>query len=356
MKIKYSNIYYYEIPFRTTIRVKDKFVNIRRALLVELKSYSGKSGFGEVSPLPGVHKESFIEAYFQLCSILKINDISKLKKQLISCYDSVRFGVEIALVDLIRCINKVKYSLMFGNQKTEKLSVNGLIDLKTEDIFEKSSYFINCKFKTIKIKISGLNLMDDICKIKKICSMVGNDISIRIDVNQLLDLDDAIIFCKELSNYKIEYIEDPVKNILELPFFSSMISQSVALDESIYNGQINRLKNWDNFSFLILKPSRIGSLKYVFSLIQLAHYNKKHCIISSCYETGVGLSFLSFLACSTENINIVSGISTFNSFTNDILIKPFSKTASEIDIEYCMKNLCLFMNSLSGEHCVSTIR
>ena len=51
---------------------------------------------------------------------------------------------------------------------------------------------------------------------EKVYKQYNQDIKLRLDFNGALDLPRAIRICKELSDYNIEYIEQPVLSLDDL--------------------------------------------------------------------------------------------------------------------------------------------
>ncbi len=356
MKLEPLKVYRYKLPLTAPLDVKGIAVKQRGGLFVELNTSNGIAGFGEVSPLPGLHQESFENVVLQLNDVLTNSNVNEMQKRLAMCCESVQFGVETAIFDLKCRVKKGECSSMFGRPKTLQLGLNGFIGLGSRNVSQKVLELLAQGYQTIKVKVAGENIAQDIDRVNEICVTVGQRAKVRVDANQAWDLADAVEFCRSLAKHKIEYVEEPLKDVSKLAKLASMVEQSIALDETIYQGQLNELQSWNDFSHLVIKPSRIGSLERLFDLVKQAHSKNKRCAISSCYESGIGLSFLSFLASFVEGKEVVTGISTADFLAADVLCPPFKPVRGQIDIKACAHNLKEFLPKLKSSEFVERIK
>ena len=196
-----------------------------------------------------------------------IKNLSTFKKKSLSF-----FAFETALIDLYE--NIFQKELLFyetGIKKFSTVNVNALLHEESENLDIEISKLLKQGYKSIKIKVGRSNLEDDIDKLVKVFNLIPPQIKIRLDANRLWDIDASIKFANFFRpNYKqIEYIEEPVKDHKKLPYFFQQTQMPYALDETLFNKNIEQIKNIDltGVEALILKPILLGSVFNTLSII-----------------------------------------------------------------------------------------
>jgi L-alanine-DL-glutamate epimerase-like enolase superfamily enzyme len=118
-------------------------------------------------------------------------------------------GVDIAVHDLIGKIYDAPVVRLLGQQKAsmETSMTIGISDLKST--ISKSKTSVKSGFGILKLKI-GLNLEEDIHRIREVRKVVGDEVRLRIDCNQGYSVKMAERLVDELEPLSIEFIEQPV--------------------------------------------------------------------------------------------------------------------------------------------------
>ncbi len=71
MSASFAYIYHYSVPFQEPITVKGHKLSQRKGLVLALQSENGEHrAYGEIAPLPGLHKESLEAAERQIVETL----------------------------------------------------------------------------------------------------------------------------------------------------------------------------------------------------------------------------------------------------------------------------------------------
>jgi O-succinylbenzoate synthase len=163
---------------------------------------------------------------------------------------------------------------------------------------------------TFKVKV-GDNLREDIVRLAQIRSL-GRDIKIRIDVNGLWSVKDALTnlyaFYEEVGPF--EYVEQPCATVEELRELkaSIRIPLKIAGDEVLrkaanpfavdLNGAVD---------ILMLKVQPLGGIARAH---KLAEHHKLPVVISSALESAVGINYGLTLAASFPEMNFDCGLGT----------------------------------------------
>lgn len=141
---------------------------------------------------------------------------------------------------------------------------------------------------------------------------------LRIDLNRQWNIDDANRFFSTYPKDTFDYIEEPGKSISDLFHFE----HSVAVDESLREVSFDSLVAIPNLKALIVKPMLLqGGLKQLKIIQQKADHHGLKLILSSSFESGLGLNSLLQL---TKHLGLssVMGFDTYRYFKEDLLQTP----------------------------------
>lgn len=323
----------------------------RRGIYIQvtLKGEKGLfKGLGEIAPLPGLHEETLedIEAQLQLLQNLlkdlqipsKICLMNGAFDELlmnacgISVHDlapSLRFGLSSAVLNAFAnsmgCQLHQFRNPVFQNTLPVEVSVNGLMVLDPEPLksISKAQELIKQGYKTIKIKVGrSKDPLEETEVINQVSEALGSEISIRLDANQHWSLQEALNFASKLNCPNLEYIEEPISDPGELGVFHETTGLPIGLDESLNSISsifevIQILNKSTGVVACVLKPSRVGSMDQLMELIEIGEALDVKMIISSAFESPLGLSVLMQLAGGLKG-DQVHGLSTCSWFESSL--------------------------------------
>ena len=69
--------------------------------------------------------------------------------------------------------------------------------------------YMDLGFTTVKMKIGGASLSDDLKRIESVLKLVGDGKNLCVDANGRFDLKTALEYGKALSNYNLFWYEEP---------------------------------------------------------------------------------------------------------------------------------------------------
>ena len=208
--------------------------------------------------------------------------------------------------------------------------VNGTIPATNDKSVIKSLVETYQGVKTFKVKV-GDNLGEDIVRLAQIRSL-GRDIKIRIDVNGLWSVKDALTnlyaFYEEVGPF--EYVEQPCATLEELCELKSSIHipLKIAVDEVLRKAK-------DPFDidlsgaadFVMLKVQPLGGIARAH---QLAEHHKLPVVVSSALESAVGINYGLQLAASFPEMNFDCGLGTGSLLGADVASLPIVNGEIEI--------------------------
>jgi len=332
MIVKDFKYYPYTLNFKIPFQTSTQSFSERKIIFVKIKDEQNNTGIGEISPLPEFGSETIKEAFEELKFVenrlsgqqfsdklqsikTDINNISKLP--------TLKYALSQALLHIL-LQRECSINELFKDIENKSMAINGLISIKSvEDTINEVEQLYELGYKTIKLKIGRDDFQEDFNCVEKIYSRFGNKIALRLDVNGKWNYDNAEQNLNELQHFPIEYVEQPVMNKQELFKLAEKVRLSLAPDESIRTiKDANFYIESDNISYIVVKPSLIGSFFEILDIIDYAEKKNKKIIISSSLESDIGKSSLILLAALT-NHNSAHGLAVQDLFDNDNLPKLF---------------------------------
>ena len=287
-------------------------------------SENGINGIGECAPLPGLSLDDFNQIESKLDEVcgnlgLFIQDLS-----LLQYFPSIRFGLEMAHLDLKNGGGQTYYDSPFTSCQSP-ISINGLIwmgdtDFMIRQVEEKLAEGWRC----IKIKIGALDF-DKECQILRLIrsGFSRDDVELRVDANGAFTENNVKEKLDRLAEFDLYSIEQPIQpgqwNLLsELCQCSSV---PIALDEELIPlvEETERIKMLDkaNPQYLVLKPSLLGGFYESEKWIQLAEERNINWWITSALESNIGLNAISQWTAKMKPDEF-QGLGTGQLFTNNI--------------------------------------
>ncbi len=322
-----------EIPFKNPIKVGKELVTKKQSLYLTLIFSDKRSGMGEVSLLPGLidlsPKEAIEEVNLFLLPLLKkdlggldqplkeseLENIffNKLPKPKTKLSSPVIFAIESALLAWNKVVFQDQFENLFPKTKSDfSIPVNDLLYPNKDELDLEASAF--------KIKIGRFNQKkmedEEISFIKKVANELKNSSSIsqriRLDGNRSFNVSSLKEYLNKLDSdtlAQIEYLEEPLKDINQWESFYKETKIGLGLDESIFDLEDKKISLPIGTRALILKPSIIGGISKYFSYLNWGLKKGVKVVVSSTFESSVGLFTLSLL--SSKEGRTPSGLNTY---------------------------------------------
>ncbi len=284
------------IPFEATTRWHWGCREGANRLIIKISTDDGIHGWGETTS-GAMHTMKAIEPLILGENPLHIERIlSKMQYMVINNKAALEdiAGFEIAIWDIIgkalkqpiynliggKCRNKVPISLWsFYRYKGEKGGGG-------ESTPEQVADFCDSKikeegFKTIKLKFGVMEPVVEIETVRAVRERVGNQINIRIDPNGAWTIGTAMNVIKNVEEYDLEYIEDPIAytNLEGMARLKMLFKTPICANGSVHT-------HYD-----LAQVIRMGAADIVLADVQMQGgiYNAKK-LASVAEAFGIGLS------------------------------------------------------------------
>lgn len=351
MKLSQIDCFRYTLSLRTPLTLSKQVLKKREGLLIIFYDEQRTLGVGEVSPLPDFSSETLSETLQQILEIKPklINQVlpqngSSLNNFLeewlkpFNLFPSLQFGFEMAALNLVaNRKNCLVRDLIYATEH-KSVTVCGLLPGPTQNPLTEAECMIKEGFKAIKLKVGRASIKDEIQLIQTLNAKMEGKAILRLDANQKWDINKAVMVGHEIGCAAVEYIEEPFANPSHYETFFMKTTIPIALDESLVPKSIIEVKSLSSVDFLILKPTILGGFIKTWQMMGEAQKFGLNCVISSSFETSLGILALANLA-ACQRIVHPCGLDTLKWFQNDILKQPLSIENGIINLRPSVKSV-----------------
>jgi o-succinylbenzoate synthase len=265
-----------------------------------------RTGKGEVAPIARLSPENLDELpefLEQLQHGLMTQSLPSDEREIYSMvaalvpehFPSVRFGLEMALLDLFYGGKGLIFPSEFTQGK-KSIPINGLVwmaDRKTmrAKVDEKVAQGFEC----IKLKVGALKFEDELALLHEIRD-AHPLVELRLDANGAFQPREVLMKLEKLAEYGIHSIEQPI--MPRQPEAMALICEKspipIALDEELIGVHDEHLRKElleeIRPDFVVLKPTLLGGFDSVRRWIDLAGHTGVDWWITSYLESNIGLT------------------------------------------------------------------
>jgi L-alanine-DL-glutamate epimerase-like enolase superfamily enzyme len=278
----------------------------RPAWLLCLRDGSGRLGWGEAAPMPGVSLESADQAGAALAAVAErlrgfepradvategevARALAPAEAQLAGVV-SARFALESALVDLIAVQRGVSAAECLGGpRRFREVAVNAVIDAGDEGAVPAALALAASGVPALKVKVAGeAHWARELAVLEALRAALPRGFEIRVDVNGGWDIDTARARMEQLLPIAPSFVEQPVPPTDLLDLGATVVPW--AADESLaVAGLGERLMEAPGCAAFVLKPHALGLLR-ALQLGRLAQRRGLQVVVTHFFDGPMGLA------------------------------------------------------------------
>jgi O-succinylbenzoate synthase len=177
-----------------------------------------------------------------------------------------------------------------------------------------------CRTAKVKVAERGQREADDIARVEAVREAIGPGGRVRIDVNGLWSVDQAVRMIKTLDRFDLEYVEQPCATLEELAAVRRRVDVPVAADESIRRAEDPlRVRAAEAADVAVLKVQPLGGVR---AALRVAEACGLPVVVSSAVETSVGLAAGLALAAALPALPFACGLGTMSLLEGDVVADP----------------------------------
>jgi len=219
-------------PYRSHIRTS----STTQSAIVRVDTDDGLTGWGEhnVNFLENVSARQMEQEAQKWLVGRDPQNISQFHQQ---CpFDArLKAGVELALWDICGKAAGLPVAALLGGIVRDRVEVAACMGIQTyERAGEIASFYVEQGFGTLKTK-AGSDMTEDLEMVRGIRDAVGNKIKLRIDPNRAYSPQQAAELVRQLEDYDLEYLEQPIpaEPLADAAWLRSQSRVPIALNESV---------------------------------------------------------------------------------------------------------------------------
>ena len=288
------------------------------------------TGIGECSLINGLSidaKPGFEEHLAAHCR--QITESGEVNLDQLSDFPAIRFGVETAFLDLQSGGGRLLFPSAFTHGK-DSIPINGLIWMGDAGYMKQQVRDkIEAGYTCLKLKIGAIDFMQELDILRQIRKeYAASDLELRVDANGAFQPDKALEKIKQLSEYDLHSIEQPIRPgqheaMARLCAHSPL---NIGLDEELIgvDDPENQLELLDRIrpQYIIIKPSLVGGFRKAESWIKLTENRNTGWWITSALESNIGLNAIAQWTYTLRN-PMPQGLGTGQLYTNNFLSPLF---------------------------------
>ncbi|WP_418638905.1 o-succinylbenzoate synthase [Winogradskyella sp.] len=320
MKAEYKQ---YILNFKRPSGTSRGVMTTKETWFIKLE-HQGKTGVGECGILRGLSvddRPDYEEKLKWVCNNIHLG-LDKLLSEL-TAYPSIQFGLETAYKSLGSSDSFELFPSEFSRGK-DGIPINGLVWMGNEDFMRTQiKDKIEAGFSCIKLKIGAIDFQTELDILKSIRKEFSvSDIELRVDANGAFSTEDALEKLKQLSEYQLHSIEQPIKaqQFEAMSKLCDVTPLPIALDEELIGvfSKANKqtLLQTIKPQYIILKPSLVGGFGGSKDWINAAEDLNIKWWITSALESNIGLNAISQWTYTLKS-KMPQGLGTGSLFTNN---------------------------------------
>ena len=338
--IQSIHCYSFSLPLAHSFFLGGQEIKIRQGMIVHVISDYGDMGFGEIAPLPGISVEPLSKAVHQADVLVRelknaqaplalpflLKWFSDRLPETLFC-PSVRFGFESAIISMVASYHGQSVrSFLKPDVADQDVFSAGLLQGVSGDVVRQARFLSSKGYMTFKLKVGSRNIPLDVQKVQDVRRVISPGAMLRVDANRAWRLDEAIVFAQNIGKDRIEYIEEPLADPRQLEDFARCTDMPVALDETLQEKPLEVFVGGVGISYVVVRPMVSGISGYLKFLDTATQFGLR-VIVSSMFESGIGMTMLANLASLTYP---VANLGTANWFDEDLLLRPIIVDAGRI--------------------------
>lgn len=216
----------------------------------------------------------------------------------------------------------------------DKIAVNATVPaVAAAEVAGVLARFDGCRTAKIKVAEPGQRLADDVDRVRAVREIMGPEGRIRLDANGAWNLDEAEHAIHALTEFDLEYVEQPCASVDELAELRRRVKYlgiPIAADESIRKASdplaVARARAAD---VVVIKAQPLGGMRRALRIVADAGLPA---VVSSALETSVGLSMGVALAAALPDLDYDCGLGTAALLAADVVSPPLSPRGGELPV------------------------
>lgn len=346
MNIARADIVPYSLPLVRSLPPSAGGGRERHGWLLRVTTTAGATEYGEAAPLAGPSPETPQAAHdsleFLIDALPRMNPWPESPLDVlnrvgcrsdVALTPSVRFAAETAVLNAWSVERGVSWHRALGRPCQPRVRVNALAAGSEDEVLEDVRQAVREGFRCVKVKVGSQSVDDAVRTVRHIRTEFAGRLALRLDANRLWTITEALAFAAGVRDCNVEYLEEPLRDDADLPGFRRESGLRVAVEQGPLTAADSAGDARHEADAWIIKPTRCGGIAAALSLAEQAQRAGIVPVISSAFESGVGLRALFLLAATIHDAGTAAGLGTGSWFARDTLAKPLIVSGGDLHVE-----------------------
>jgi o-succinylbenzoate synthase len=180
-----------------------------------------------------------------------------------------------------------------------------------------------CRTAKVKVAEPGQPESADLARVRAVREALGPAGKLRVDANGAWDVDQAARMLGALSQFGLEYAEQPCATLPELAALRQRTDVPLAADESIRRAEDPlAVRAAGAADIVVIKAQPLGGVR---AALEIARSAGLPAVVSSALESSVGLAAGVALAAALPDLDYACGLATMSLLTGDVTAEPLAE-------------------------------
>jgi o-succinylbenzoate synthase len=323
MRIEQVELFPLRLPFKQPFVTAAGTFDARELAVLRITDSDGHIGLGEITPYPGSPTSDLQELVrgFALEVLPRLDgcDLSDTAKAMERFEKRLPLqtyaAVDTALIDLHARGSGLRFAEVLQDKVRPAVAVNATIAaIDPDDVAEAGREARIHGFTTIKLKVG---LPEDKWRVAALRNAVGYDTRIRLDANGAWFSGEAIEELRELKQYGIELLEQPVSpsDLAGMHMVRDAAIVPIVADEGVRTLEdLERHIADGACDGIVIKLSQVGGPTRASELADRVKSVGLFAFVTSTLDGPVGLAASLHFAAAREEIDLACGLATAELF------------------------------------------
>lgn len=332
----------YRLPLTAPLVLKGTEHAVRAGVLVRLEDAAGRVGWGDSAPLPGFSEETLAAATDQLGRLTAWADSREpapdwidphgvLHREIdtLALVPSARFGLDLALFDLAaQALGKTLAQALHPDPEVT-VPINALLVGRADAVLAEAVRLVAAGYRTLKLKVGRADLGEEVTLVRILAERFPG-VALRLDANQAWTMDEALRFAEGIGDCQLDYIEEPLRDAVDLPVLWFDTQLPMALDESLVGTDPVDLRGKGWLTAAVLKPTLLGGVVQTLRFAAQAKDLGIRPVLSGAFESGVAMRGHLALAAATGGAP--AGLDPYRRLATDVLAPRLTLDRPAVDV------------------------
>lgn len=313
MIVKEVAIYRFSIPM-VPFAIATGTMDYAQNVLIHVFTDNGLKGIGECSAFPvitGETQETCLVMARDFARLWKGKDATQIEERMqeLSAYvvhnHTIKSAFDMALYDLAaKAANQPLYQYLGGTYFEPESDLTIGIDTPQNMAAMAFDFVTNRGVHIIKIKV-GKKVGDDVERVRAIREAAGPHTLLRLDANQGWNYEDAVRALDTLSQYNIQFCEQPLPKYLDhkMPALRQITNIRLMADESVFSSRdATRIADEHAFDYINIKLCKAGGIRNAIKIHDKCGRKGVPNMLGGMLESRVALSANVHFALACPNI------------------------------------------------------